>query len=387
MASHPFDKHYFHGGGKVGGYAGAGYRDFPVHWATYEHVMKRKPKSVLELGCARGYVLKRIADYADIPVMGIEISRHCYLTRAIDRIATHDITKVPWPALDGTLVQPEALGDKAFDLCVSVAVLEHIPEHELSWVFGEMARTCERGLHGIDVHDDDGFDKTHHTIRDLAWWRERLPPGHEAVDKEELEAGPIILPPDINDGIKLNLGSFTTMFHGWRNLDALDLSSWARREGYAFTRCDLTQGIPYDDGIVDLIFLSHVLEHFDYEAGERLLRECHRVLRPGGVIRIAVPDTQNLAQRYLDDDLDSLSEICGVDVEQASPAKVLQELLFGGDHRALYDRQMLLDSFVRAGFSKDLVASFGFRESRSRQLLHETVDLYPEMSLFVEAVR
>lgn len=377
MTSHPFDKHYFHGGGKVGGYAGSGYRDFPVHWTTYAHVMQRDPQSVLELGCARGYLLKRFAEYAQIPVLGLEISRHCYLTRAIDRVVTHDVTK-PWPVVDS--------GDKPYDLCLSVAFLEHVPEADLPLVFAEMERTCKRGLHGIDIHDHDHFDQTHVTMRDLSWWQERLPPGHEAVDKEELESGTgtLWLPPGINDGVKLNLGSFTTMFHGWRNIDVIDLTVWARREGYQFTCCDITNGLPYDDGVVGLIFLSHVLEHFDYDVGARLLRECQRVLRPGGKIRIAVPDADHLFDLYRAREIESLREIAGVD-SGGPPIRMLHELLYGDDHRAIYDQSSLMTAIANAGFTTAYGSLFG--QSESPTMRRETIDLYPELSLYVEAVR
>lgn len=388
---HPFDKHYFHGGGKVGGYAGEGYRDFPVHWNTYAEIMKRNPESVLEFGCSRGYTLKRLLDWGMVHVGGLEISEHCYLTRALEQVTTHDITKVPWPAHGGALADPKALPDKAFDLCVSIAVLEHIPEDKLPSVFEEMARTCKRGLHGIDIHDDDHFDKTHHTIRPLSWWTERLPPGHEAVDKEDLEpAGPIALPPGIDQGVKLNLGSFTHMFHGWRNIDRIDLSSWAASNGYAFTHWDIGAGLPYDDGRVDLVFLSHVLEHFSYDDGVKLLREIRRVLRPKGVVRIAVPDIAVLARSYVDCDMQKFDQICGVDAASDPKlgadqprARLFFELAAGGDHRAFYDTPALVNALLQAGFANVLPS--GFRRSSSAVMRRETIDLYPDMSLFIEA--
>jgi predicted SAM-dependent methyltransferase len=371
---HPYDKHYFHGGAKVGGYASPGYRDFPVHWTTYARVMERKPESVLELGCGRGYLLKRFADYAEIRIAGLEISEHCYLTRATDCIATHDVAK-PWPITE----------DGSFDLCLSVAFLEHIPEDQLPALFAEMQRTCRRGLHGIDVHDGDAFDQTHVTMRPLAWWRKRLPTGHEAVDKEDLERGPVPLPSGIDRGVKLNLGSFTHMFHGWRNSDRLDLSTWASQNGYRFTRCDLLSGIPYDDGIADLIFLSHVLEHFDYTEGRRLLAECRRVLKPGGVLRVAVPDADKLMTQYYGENrISELGEICGHDrdVNYGSDVRLLHELLYGGDHRAIYDIRELVNAFSDANFSS--IAHMGFRQSGSPVMRRETIDLYPDMSLYVE---
>lgn len=371
MPDHPFDKHYFYSGCKVGGYAGSGYRDFPAHWTTYARVMDRAPQSVLELGAARGYLLKRFVDYAGIPAVGLEISEHCRLTRAVEDVITHDVTKAPWP-----------IADKALDLCLSVAFLEHVPEEHLSAVFGEMERTSRRGLHGIDIHEGDGFDQTHCTLRPLAWWKERLPPGHAAVDKESLEDGLISLPADIDRGVKLNLGSFTHMFHGWRNLDRLDLSEWARSNGYAFTRWDFSNALPYDDAVVDLIFMSHVLEHFDYDSGRRLLRECRRVLKPDGVLRVAVPDADKLLALHRDGQLSTLRELCGEDFDE--PIQLLHELLYGGDHRAIYDQKALMNALLVAGFTRGLPSQF--RASTSSVMRRETIDLYPELSLFIEAL-
>jgi predicted SAM-dependent methyltransferase len=370
MPSHPYNKHYFHGGTEVGGYAGSGYRDFPVHWTTYARVMERAPQSVLELGCGRGYLLKRFAEYGNIPVQGLEISEHCRLTRAIDNVCLHDVTRAPWP-----------VADHVFDLCLSVAVLEHIPEARLPVLFAEMARTTRRGLHGIDIHAGEAFDQIRATTKPLDWWAERLPPGHEVVDKKTLEVGTLALPPGIDQGLKLNLGSFTHMFHGWRNLDCLDLSEWARENAYSFTRWNLSSGIYYDDQVVDLIFLSHVLEHFDYAAGKTLLRECRRVLKPNGVLRVAVPDADKLIELYHTRQLSALQEICGALAE--TEIQLLHELLYGGEHRAIYNQHALVQILKDVGFAR--VERMGFGASTSAVMQHETIDLYPEMSLFVEA--
>lgn len=367
--AHPFDQDYFHGGRKVGGYAGEGYRDFPVHAITARHVLDRKPTSVLELGCARGYVLKRIQD-AGVPAHGLEISEHCQLTRVVDGVVTWDITRTPWPE---TVVP--------YDLCVSVAVLEHIPEDKLPAVFAEMARCTQRGLHGVDVHDDDHFDQTHVTIRPIEWWRERMPPGHEVVDKEELERGELVQE-GYAPGIKLNLGSFTTMFPGWRNLDRVDLGAWATLNGYSFTRVDLSEGLPFDDDIADLIYASHVIEHFTYAAGTQLLAECRRVLKPGGLLRVAVPDAERLIRNYQDGSIKRLDELSPTPAR--TPIDRLYALLCDG-HHALYDWPRMHLALTDAGFS--VVEHSSFRSSRSNAMRRETIDLYPDLSLFVEAVK
>jgi SAM-dependent methyltransferase len=64
-------------------------------------------------------------------------------------------------------------------------------------------------------------------------------------------------------------------------------------------RCDLRQGIPYGDGRFDAVYHSNVLEHFGRVQAETLLRECFRVLRVGGTLRIVVPDLEDIALAYL----------------------------------------------------------------------------------------
>ena len=48
------------------------------------------------------------------------------------------------------------------------------------------------------------------------------------------------------------------------------------------------------------MYHSHVLEHFSKEDGVKLMQECFRVLKPGGIIRIVVPDLERIARGYLD---------------------------------------------------------------------------------------
>jgi SAM-dependent methyltransferase len=373
MVSHVFDKDYFHGGKKVGGYANEGYWDYPVHWTTFRKVMEYKPESVLELGAARGYILRRLEDEG-VRVKGLEISEHCRLTRAINDIVTWDITQTPWP-----------VKDKEFDLCLSVAVLEHIPEDKLPAVFAEMARTCKRGLHGIDLHDDDHFDQTHCTIRPQDFWEERLPPGHIGVDKEALEAGPVQVP--TGTGVKLNIGSFTTMFHhGWRNVDRIPLGPWAAQHGYSFTHWDILNGIPYDENIVDLIFTSHMFEHLSYEEGARFLAECHRVMKPGGVLRVLVPDAGVILAKHAAGTLGDFDEMSETAAMRPTSAGKLYELLCA-EHRAIYDAGTLGNALIEAGFPADNVWQLPFRKSASPVMQRETTDLYADLSLIMEATK
>lgn len=63
---------------------------------------------------------------------------------------------------------------------------------------------------------------------------------------------------------------------------------------------DLSKGIPFPDASVDIVYSSHFLEHIDRYSVPEFLKECLRVLKPGGHTRIVVPDMAYLCKRYLE---------------------------------------------------------------------------------------
>lgn len=367
-----FGNDYFNGGKFLGGYAREGYWDYPVHYNTYNYIKSLNPESVLEIGCARGYVLKRLED-SGVRVSGLEISKHCYLTRVCDGIVTWDITKTPWP-----------FADKSIDLAYSVAVLEHIPEQYIPAIASELERVCRRGVHGIDITDEDEFDKTHVTIRDLKWWEERFPASQRAVNKEDLEAGPVSIP--LDDGyLKLNIGCFTVMYHyGWFNIDIHNLTDFASKHYYKFVQHDVTQGIPFGDNDVHIISASHFLEHLTPREGYKFLKECKRVLTKGGIVRIAVPDTRILMGKYLTNTLGDFDEISDTNAKTPNNSFKLWNLLTGG-HKTAYDQESLVDMLNKAGFEE--IYKYKFRGSGSEIIRSQTLDMFPEHSLYIEAIK
>jgi predicted SAM-dependent methyltransferase len=63
---------------------------------------------------------------------------------------------------------------------------------------------------------------------------------------------------------------------------------------------DLSKGIPFPNNSVDVVYHSHVLEHLDRDVARTFLVEIHRVLRPGGIVRVVVPDFERYAKEYVD---------------------------------------------------------------------------------------
>lgn len=63
---------------------------------------------------------------------------------------------------------------------------------------------------------------------------------------------------------------------------------------------DLRGPLPFASGTVDAVYHSHVLEHFDRDVAPQFLAEATRVLKPGGVHRVVVPDLEAQCRRYLE---------------------------------------------------------------------------------------
>ena len=90
----------------------------------------------------------------------------------------------------------------------------------------------------------------------------------------------------------INLGCGSRIHPDWRNLDVNPyvggVESWKASEG-----------IPATSQSVDIVYHSHLLEHLQQEEGEDLIQECFRVLKPGGILRIVVPDLERICRDYL----------------------------------------------------------------------------------------
>ena len=96
----------------------------------------------------------------------------------------------------------------------------------------------------------------------------------------------------LHEFVAVNLGCGSHYRKGWLNFDLYPASN-------EVVQANIIQGVPLHDGAADFVYHSHVLEHLKREDGEQFLRECYRILKPGGILRIAVPDLEDVAREYL----------------------------------------------------------------------------------------
>jgi len=154
-----------------------------------------------------------------------------------------------------------------------------------------------------------------------------------------------------NKSRKLQVGAGPTSRAGWLSTDiAPDL------DGVVYL--DATQRFPFDDGTFDYLYSEHMIEHVPWAAGRFMLRECARVLKPGGTIRIATPDLSVILglyggggdavrQRYIQWITDRYLE--GVTEYRAT--FVINNAFRNWGHQFLYDADLLQTAMREAGFT------------------------------------
>ena len=174
---------------------------------------------------------------------------------------------------------------------------------------------------------------------------------------------------------KLNIGCGSFLERGWFGIDY--------RSSNASLRCDFKRGLPIHGGACRFIFSEHVFEHLDLQELRRVLRECHRVLAPGGTIKIIMPDLEVYVRAYLQHDETFIRTVCQ---RQVSDAEMLNGVFQGVTHRFIHDFPSIESELLGAGFSA--VHRSAFRNSTSPEL-NIDYDLPARIaeSLYVEAVK
>ncbi|MFA6596667.1 MAG: TDP-N-acetylfucosamine:lipid II N-acetylfucosaminyltransferase [Ignavibacteriaceae bacterium] len=122
---------------------------------------------------------------------------------------------------------------------------------------------------------------------------EKREPNYKAT---ALDVYKTILSKDLNKGNfnkLLNLGCGNRFHKDWVNVDFVSYSK-------EVMELDLKNPLPFSDGSFDVVYHSHILEHFQKAFAPKFLKNCFNVLRKGGIIRVVVPDLEQIAKYYLD---------------------------------------------------------------------------------------
>lgn len=131
--------------------------------------------------------------------------------------------------------------------------------------------------------------------------------------------------------VRLNFGCGTNRLEGWKNFDS---------------EIDITKRLPFADASADFILAEHVIEHVEFKQALAFMRECRRVLKPGGVARFATPSIEKVWQNA---DAEYFAFVKRWSKEEGMrPA--IQALLDCHGHKAPWTESLLLVTAFQAGF-------------------------------------
>ena len=147
--------------------------------------------------------------------------------------------------------------------------------------------------------------------------------------------------------VKINLGSGHWKLEGWVNVD-LDAVSCPE------VVADLSAPLPFADSVADFMHTEDFLDQLGLDQARRFLQECHRILKPGGVIRILTPDVKQLARMYLHEP-EGLKQLwrdnVPVPLQLGTAAEVLNLGMRFAGHTFLYDADTLGALLAECGFT------------------------------------
>jgi SAM-dependent methyltransferase len=200
--------------------------------------------------------------------------------------------------------------------------------------------------------------------------------------------------------LKLNLGCSISVCEGWVNIDGshhilfrklpepllgmlyehsqmrevLPKQEYVRRlRQNEFVHHNLNYGIPFENESADYIYTSHFLEHLYPETSRFLLQEIYRTLKPGGRIRICVPDLQHAVELYQRGQKQAFLEYFFL----PSTAHAYER------HRNMFDFDTLSSILCEVGYAN--IERCAYRKGCVPNL--DKLDNRPDETLYVEATK
>jgi len=157
---------------------------------------------------------------------------------------------------------------------------------------------------------------------------------------------------------KIHLGCGKNYIPGWINIDNRKITAYDLTD--IDIEYDLTMPFPFEENSLDFVFNEHFIEHITYEEGLILLRNLHKSLKPGGVVRIACPDLRKTVENYLSGNWNR---------EKFNWIRSSCHMLNVGlnylywEHKYVYDKEDLINSLKLAGFSEENIKEQTFANS------------------------
>ncbi len=198
---------------------------------------------------------------------------------------------------------------------------------------------------------------------------------------------------------KLNLGSGPNSAKGWINYDwgllpligKLRLNTMLVKLGLLdksydwkwpkITLVNIKNDLPDEDESVDYIYCSNVLEHFEKYESTAVLKECQRVLKKDGIVRVIVPDLKKLIENYTSAD-NFNREYFGYNKDQYNGIIGRFKRFFIRGHQWMYDSNSFYELLKEIGFSN--IKEYKFRKGELPNLDKLDLEMHKKLCIYYE---
>lgn len=143
-----------------------------------------------------------------------------------------------------------------------------------------------------------------------------------------------LYPQSSSGGLRVHLGAGPINIQGWINVDA-------RAGSHIHLQSDGFGLQEFADGALSEIYMCHVLEHFSFDESKEILKNMHKKLKVGGVLRLSVPDFDRLIAVYHANE---------------NNLEFVKKALMGGQdyeynyHKSIYNNALLSDLLLSCGY-------------------------------------
>ena len=185
------------------------------------------------------------------------------------------------------------------------------------------------------------------------------------------------MPHEVSSAVRrLNWGCGAIAPFGWVNSD---IDSGPGIDVVA----DICRGLPLESDCFDYVVTIHALPEIRFDQMDGVLRELCRVLKPGGVLRLSLPDMDKAIDAYRSGDVDYF--LIDDEVIRSTAGKMIVQLTWFGRSRCMFTYEFIEELLLRNGFRS--VARCEYRQTHSRWPGITELDNRQIESLFVEAIK
>ncbi len=147
--------------------------------------------------------------------------------------------------------------------------------------------------------------------------------------------------------LRLHIGCGDIQFPDWINIDAQKVRG-------VDLQWDVRVPLPFPDGGVDAIYSHHMFEYLEFpDESSALIKEFYRVLKPGGVLRLVIPDMEKYVRSYANGDATFFKQLyrLGGGPPMRTPCEIINMMFrMGTSHLFAYDYETLNLIFSESGF-------------------------------------